>query len=365
MAAAATMFAACSQNEVLNEVQVQDEAQAIGFSTYAGKVTRAENNSTATVKTDLESHHSTFKVWGYKNTHTDYVFDGVTVTADNGAWTYSPKKYWDKAATNYEFYAAAPNSDLWNLSSNGTLQNDDYFYFNSFELQGKSLEETTRQSSFSSVNSDDCDLMIASPCQVTNNMFGNGNKVQLAFNHILSRLNVTVNKGRNIEGEILNITSFKVYNLKNKGGFNEAAEGVTSTQLAAGTCGRWTASGSYSVEGNPLNGVLRENAGNQYIYQSLVIPQVIESETVRRDGKDVTAASAPYFTIEYTIGTVSDYEPFSATFNLAQAFAKANGMVLCEGYENTLNITIDAETIEFDAVVYEWTDKNVNNFDIQ
>ena len=313
----------------------------------------------------METHHSTFKVWGYKDTYTGYVFDGVRVTADNGTWTYTNKKYWDKAATSYEFYAAAPDNGLWNLSSNGTLQNDDYFYFSSFELQGKSLAHTKRQPSFESVATADCDLMIASPCQVTNNMFGNGNKVQLAFNHILSRLNVTVNKGRNIEGEILNITSFEVCNLKNKGGFNEAAEGVTSTQLAAGTCGRWAASGSYSVEGNPLNDVLRENAGNQYIYQSLVIPQVLGSETVRRDGKDVTAASAPYFTIKYTIGTESDYEPFSATFNLAQAFAKTNGMVLCEGYENTLNITIDAETIEFDAVVYEWTDKNVNSFDIK
>ena len=71
MAAAAMMFAACSQSDVLNEVQVQEEAQAIGFSTYSGKVTRAENNSNSTITSDLYSHHDDFKVWGYKNTYTE------------------------------------------------------------------------------------------------------------------------------------------------------------------------------------------------------------------------------------------------------------------------------------------------------
>ena len=160
MAAAATMFAACSQSDVLNEVQVLDEAQAIGFSTYSAKATRAENNNTAVNTTNLETHHKTFKVWGYKNTYAEYVFGGVRVSAaDAGNWTYSPKKYWDKAATSYQFYAAAPDNGLWQLSSNTTAQDDDYFYISSFELQGTSLAHTSHQSSFETVA--DCDLMIA------------------------------------------------------------------------------------------------------------------------------------------------------------------------------------------------------------
>ena len=359
MAAAATMFAACSQNDVLNEVQVQEEAKAIGFSTYAGKVTRAENNNTAVNTSDLEAHHTTFKVWGYKNTHTDYIFGGVRVTANGSAWTYSPKKYWDKAATSYQFYAAAPDNGLWNLSENGSAQDDDSFYFSGFSLQGTSLAHTSHQVSFESVA--DCDLMIASPCSMVRTMYGND--VQLAFNHILSRLNVRVKKGTNLaaNNEELNITSFKVYKLKKTGNFNETL--ATGTELEEGTIKRWTnVVAEYEIAGNALNGVTAANVENQYIFQALVIPQEAVNQVIDRDG--TSDETAPYFTIEYTIGSGVNAEPYSATFNLAAAFAQSP-LYLCEGYENTLTLTIDAETIVFDASVYEWTDKFVNNFEVK
>lgn len=359
MAVAATMFAACSQSDVLNETKAQDEAQAIGFSTYLSKATRAENNNTAVNTTDLEAHHQTFVVWSYKNTMDNYVLGGVRATAtDNGGvkvWKYSPLKYWDKAATSYQFYAAAPDNGLWNLSANGGAQDDDSFYFSGFSLQGTSLAHTTHQVSFESVA--DCDLMIASPCTMDRAMYGND--VQLAFNHILSRLNVTVNRGANLttNNEKLDITSFKVYKLKKTGNFNEAS--ATGTELEGGTTKRWSnVVTEYEIAGNALANVKENNAANQYIFQALVIPQEAANEAIDRDGSSVE--TAPYFTIEYTIGG----EPFSATYNLAAAFASA-GLSLCEGYENSLNLTIDAETIVFDASVYEWTDKNVNNFDIK
>ena len=358
MAAAATMLAACSQSDVLNEVQVQEEAQAIGFSTYAGKATRAEN-STAENVSNLELHHGSFKVWGYKDTYTGFVFDNVRVTADGaGNWTYSPKKYWDKAATNYHFYAAAPDNGLWNLSTNSTAQDDDYFYINSFTLQGTSLEDNVYKNTFAAVN--DCDLMIASPCVIDRSKYAASipaSKVQLEFNHILSRLNVTVNKGSNILGETLNVTSFKVYNLKNTGSFNEIAE-LNGDILTVGTNKRWTTTdATYEIAGYGLNDVAQNNAGNQYIFQSLVIPQPAGFESVDRAAE---SATAPYFIIEYTISG----EPFKAAYNLSNAFGDDDGMVFCEGYQNTLHLTIDAETIVFDAQVYEWADKNTPSFKI-
>lgn len=356
MAAAATLFAACSQSDVLNEVQVQEEAQAIGFSTYSAKATRAENNNTAVNTSGLEEHHGNFKVWGYKNTYTDgFVFGGETVSeAAGGTWTYTEQKYWDKAATNYHFYAAAPASAAWSLIQvNGAVQDDDYFRLVNFALVGKSLTSTTLENSFE--GSEDVDLMIASPCKVERANFGN--TVQLSFNHILSRLNVTVNKGTNISGETLNVTSFKVCNLKKAGNFDESVALNPSGSIA-----RWTvADYKYGIAGNQLDDVQVNNAGNQYIFQALVVPQTAAWEAVERDGSDVDTDSAPYFTIEYTI----DGEPYSATFNLSAAFADADGMVLCEGYQNTLHLTIDADAIVFDASVYEWTDKNVNSFDIK
>ncbi len=358
MAAAATMFAACSQSDVLNEVQVQDEAQAIGFSTYAGKVTRAEN-STAEEVTKLELHHGSFKVWGYKDTYTGFVFDNVKVTADGaGNWTYNPKKYWDKAATSYQFYAAAPADYAWILKPNETSQADDSFELENFSLLGRSLDEVTLQNTFASV--DDQDLMIASPCEMDRSKYATSlpaSKVNLKFNHILSRLNVTVNKGSNIKDEMLNVTSFKVCNLKNTGNFNEKAD-LGENILTVGTNKRWTTTNNtYDIEGNGMNNVAQNNAGNQYIFQALVIPQPAGFEIVDRAA---VSATAPYFIIEYTISG----EPFKATYNLSNAFGDNDGMLFCEGYQNTLHLTIDAETIVFDAEVYEWATKETNSFPI-
>ena len=355
MAAAATMFAACSQSDVLNEVQVQDEAQAIGFSTYANKATRAEN-STAGTTTGLYSHHEIFKVWGYKNTYTEgFVFNGAEVTGDGTNWSYSDKKYWDMAATSYQFYAAAPANAAWSLIQvNGAVQDDDYFRLVNFALTGKSLTSTSLENSFK--GSADVDLMIASPCKVERAKFGTANKVQLNFNHILSRLNVTVKKGTNIASETVKITSFKVGNLKKAGNFDESAN-LGGDYLTVGTTKRWeTADYKYVIEGNKLDDV---STTSKYIFQALVIPQAAAWESVKRDGTSTEVA--PYFTIEYTIGG----EPFSATFNLSDAFGDNDGMALCEGYQNTLNLTIDAETIVFAADVYEWADKNGNDFDIK
>lgn len=358
MAAAATMFAACSQNDVLNEVQVKEEAQAIGFSTYAGKATRAEN-STAESVSNLELHHGSFKVWGYKDTYTGFVFDNVRVTADGaGNWTYNPKKYWDKAAKSYQFYAAAPADYAWDLKANTEVQGDDYFELKDFSLLGYSLDEVTHQNTFASVH--DKDLMIASPCEMDRSKYATSSpasKVELKFNHILSRLNVTVNKGSNIKDETLNVTSFKVYNLKKTGDFNENAA-LGEDILTVGTNKRWTTTdATYEIAGYGLDNVAQNNAGNQYIFQSLVIPQPAGFEIVDRAAE---SATAPYFIIEYTISG----EPFKATYNLSNAFGDNDGMLFCEGYQNTLHLTIDAETIVFDAEVYEWATKKTFSFPI-
>lgn len=104
LAAAAMMFAACSQSDLVDEIQ-ESAPQVIEFSTFANKTTRAEITDT----TALQSSTEGFKVWGtktYSGTPTT-VFDGVKVYYSGGAWTYDNKKYWDETAT-YDFYAVAP-----------------------------------------------------------------------------------------------------------------------------------------------------------------------------------------------------------------------------------------------------------------
>lgn len=131
IAAAATLFAACANNEEINEISSQ--GSAIGFSTYYQKATKAENSS-ENYTWDLSDHHSDFKVWGYKNTSATAVFDGEKVwwdtSLDPDAWTYTDNRYWDKVATDYYFYACAPYTGtpfVFNGVSSVATQGDGYF----------------------------------------------------------------------------------------------------------------------------------------------------------------------------------------------------------------------------------------------
>ena len=76
----AAIVASCSDIDTFKQVNTPDEA--IGFSTYTGKLTRAEN-STASVKHSLGNYHNSFKVWGSKtvNSTTSVVFNAQTVSA--------------------------------------------------------------------------------------------------------------------------------------------------------------------------------------------------------------------------------------------------------------------------------------------
>lgn len=120
LAAATMMLAACAKTDLVNEVNVVETPQAIGFETFAQKATRAETTET-TIK------DKGFRVWGYKYPNTAgnivwvdnpettevneanfyTVFDEVNVTWDTGKWGYTDPEYWDRTSK-YNFYAVAP-----------------------------------------------------------------------------------------------------------------------------------------------------------------------------------------------------------------------------------------------------------------
>lgn len=359
MAMAATMFAACSQTEVIDEVVDNSTPKAIGFTTYTEGQTRAEN-STGTYTWNLEAHHQNFKVWAYKNVTNTKVFDDQLVTWNTDSWYYTPLRYWDKAATSYEFYAAAPaknnaGNDLgWALNQNTSDHNDDYFTLVNFGLKGVNLSTNTadaRQDSWSA-STEDIDLMIADKKNVPNSQFTES-PVGLQFYHILSRLNVTLYKDAVLEDKEVTLKSIVVKGLNSTGNFNE--NGAASPELATGTHKRWTSQayprdikldGDYIIKEKPAGDT------KYYVIQSLVIPQEFEYEVINLDG--TTDEKKPYFVITYTIGN----EEFVAYYNLAQAFgATADKLAFNEGWENILNITIKPTGIVLDATVAEWVYK--------
>ena len=404
IAAAAAMFAACSSNEIKNDVKDFSES-AIAFTTYASPQTKAaDNNQNASDVWNLEAHQTDFDVWGWKYYNgawvSEAVYDKGTVRYSNSAWAASPLKFWDKSADKYYFYAAAPSSANWTLNSKYTAStnevgNNAYLSYANFSLAGGETNNlsynstatvTTYVQSFSGVA--DVDLMIAEDNEVlraTYNVPAPVPAVNLLFDHILSRLNVTVSlltggtiatlnsdddDNNNVEVKVTNFGITGV-NLKNKGTFNENGAvntaPYTGAALSGGTTARWTSlstDGTYNLPGASISTTVLTTSP-LYIAQYLIIPQSITSEVLDRakaklasDGS--TNPSYPYFVISYTIGG----EPYTAYYNLANAFGKTAAQTLAfnEGWQNTLNIKLDADVITFDAQVYEWT--NANNVDI-
>ena len=160
-----------------------------------------------------------------------------------------------------------------------------------------------------------------------------------------------------------------------KGSFNENS---VNTNLASGTTGRWTStSDPITYVGNAITtgDLVGESTNPKYVLQSLVIPQKIAFQAVERSGKvkdnssgtaterDLSPNDSPYIKLKYTISVENGYtESFEAYFNLAAAFGATDGNEVCfnEGWQNTLNIIIDASDISFSADVYLWDNKEEN-----
>ena len=105
IAAAAALFAACSDNDTFKEVNGDVE---IGFSSqFAEKTTRAEINADW-----LVARTSEFGVYGYKDNASSALFSNEKVYyPESGAliWKHDVIRFWDKAAKDaYDFYAYAP-----------------------------------------------------------------------------------------------------------------------------------------------------------------------------------------------------------------------------------------------------------------
>ena len=377
LAAVAGLFASCSQEVLVDETPQVVTESVIGFSTFAESQTRpADNNSSADTKYDLENYFDTptFNVWAqkYYESAWESVYAKGTVSHASGAWTANPLKFWDKSAEKYLFYAAAPANDDWVLNNNGTATDfsDDYLTRDDFTLTGDATDNmseantTTDFQEYFKEATNDVDLLIAENNEVLRSAYNKADPevVNEIFDHILSRLNVTVKRGTTLKNAsaVVKLTSFAItgVNLKNKGSFDESK--VSGSTLSAGTIGRWynlSVDGTYNLAGYDISTTaLADDA--LYIAQYLIIPQAITSEVLdRANGKvgGTTAAAHPYFRIAYTIND----EPYVAYYNLANAFGVAGGSTLnfCEGWMNTLNITLDADVITFDAEVWNWKDK--------
>ena len=328
-----------------------------------------------------------------------------------GNWDYDPIRFWDKTASYYDFYAASPFAPknaagtevIWNFD-NSTKK----ISLPSFTVSGinRVTEATNGVAALGVLTTIDKaavmsyeteDLMIATDIpeytDYTYSTYTTG--VNLQFNHILSRLNIAIRKkSPDLDDYTVKLNSIKIYNMYNNGDFNESrANGESTPALNAGTIARWDnrttkfAPGNMIYEPSTALEITSTSASTdntyQYIYEGLVIPQNVGySKTVLVNeankpqdclwinGSNAVSSgdgtwSKPYIVIDYEIGTTTNgtykkADGYVYYFNLAEIFgatAATGGVDFCEGWQNTVKITLAPVAIKFDAEVAQWDEK--------
>lgn len=308
MAAAATMFAACSQTDFVNEAAVVESnaSQTIGFEGFAGKSTRAEI-------ADLDALKNVgFNVWGYTgSTAEDVVFNGDNVdwvTVEGTLkWSYAHDettlKPWEEDKT-YLFGAIAPQTATGSLSHEGV-----------YSIGGA-------QSGYAA---DVTDYLVAETQTIPSSA---ARLVTLDFKHIMSKVSVTVTGSADVTINRIQMKGWKT-------GAGTFASNATPT---------WTITGDGTAD---YTDVYNAGAG---VYNA--------TTTATDDAASfliVPQTATLTFLLTYKVGALEYEKPVEVA-----------SQVLAQNTHTTFNFTVGAAYIEFSAAMTTgWTttdvDKTIEN----
>ena len=306
--AVAASFAACTQNEEINDAISQQE---IKFDQVLNKTTKAEIVDKAAL-----ANAGGFAVFGYKSTdrfasNKTTVFDNVNVFSENGAWKYTDKKYWDKTAT-YNFYAIAP------YESSATYSLSD----GKFTVDGVASGLATASEDYviDRTPADECGISGA----------GTPSTVDFEFHHIMAKLSFAVKT--NLTDAEIKVQSLTMTGWNNGAGkFVQTKTGGTWEELNAS---EWTiataATGSATLIGTGsgnAEAVTLSSEATALTDKYIMVPQTIAAETLT-------------FTVNYTI----DDEPF-----VNQVSALSTAQTWGTDSHTIYTLTIGPAAIEFDV----------------
>lgn len=270
--AVAASFAACTQNEEINDAISQQE---IKFDQVLNKTTKAE-----IVDKDALAAENGFVVYGgiteLPADNSKLTFNGVNVYTDgNEGWTYTTKRYWNKTAT-YNFYAIAPYSP-----ANGT-----------YGFTNNGMFSITSAKSALATESDD---FLIDRDGYTGISGATPRTVSFDFHHIMAKVAFYVNKSSDIS-EVVTIKNLTMTGWDNGAGKFVQTETATPNTLSHT---EWTI--PTSVEGTAViiseDKVLSPAADSTGCNTYIMVPQTINY--VAAEGE--TAEQGLTFNIEYTI----------------------------------------------------------------
>lgn len=183
----ALLMSSCS--EELHTIAPEEEEYAISMT-----ATSADMSSRGIVDSDAALIKHTLGVFAYKevNGSKTMVFQNTILTYDETkGWDYSPKKYWDRAASSYYFIAYSPYDEGMTYDKENhqlTINNIPYWQSIGPEIKDYLVSESSGSADY-----------YLSP----NNQ---GHSVNLNFSHILSQLVVNIKKDAS-----LSKTEYKLY----------------------------------------------------------------------------------------------------------------------------------------------------------
>ena len=368
IAAAVTLFAACSSNDTIKyEYDLFDAQQknSIGFAAYSSKTTKADDANS----TSLQDFYGTFDVYGWKtvNSANSSVFNHVPVgyfgtdtsgpvvyqtgkpsdewgTPFTAGWYYQNVRYWDRTATAYQFFAIAPYEAVPSPALTVAAGADNINIGSSSAKYDISTEKNLAIVSSKPIIDKkyfgfNKDYMLAEKSTTQNA------KVTFNFHHILTKFNVKITKQDTYTGsQALVVKDIKIANLA-KNGYFEYSSNMTTNG--------WTTDGTYALqvaEDCSLNETT--NYSGYYWIQTLIFPQTITCATTEVQSNDTGLNQ--YLYVKYSIGS----EVFEAYYDLAYVFNKTlstgGTYSFAQGSEYTLNLKIGPEPIIFDAQVTAW-----------
>lgn len=315
-------MASCS----LNEVMEQPEPQAIGFSSFVGKPTKAV---TQIIKGNLGS----FYVYGGYST-TANVFNGTMVTSDDSGntWKYTGTQYW-VPGQNYKFAAIGPSgTDIDTKLSfdytNGHLTLTDY--------------EVTDLATSSK------DLVYAEVSRTTNNPLQEGDYVAVpfSFGHIMSWIKIKFVHDLT-DGYKITVSDVTVTGVKTKGTYNGIGWVMNGTTSNAIFNEQDPNENSYNQTDKILDA-----KGDNCLVDFIAIPQTVETLNI---SFKLTVQDAHG---SYIVGEAGTPKEFSAT-------ALSNEKWL-EDYVYTYTAKLDESVlglkpITFTATVEGWTYNDDDN----
>ncbi len=317
-------MASCS----LEEVMEQPEPQAIGFSSFVGKPTRAV---TETKTTSLGS----FKVYGGYATNTD-VFNGTEVTTNNqgSTWEYAVPQYWVPGQS-YKFAAMGPSG----IDIDTKLS----FNYTSGHLTLSNYEVTDLATGSK-------DLVYAEANRTTDNPLEEANyaAVPFTFGHIMSWIKIKFVHDLTDKYKIT-VSDVTVTGVKTKGTFNGTGWTMDSSPSVATFNDQDPNEDSY----NQIDRIL-DAKGDNCLVDFIAIPQTVTTLNIsfKLTVQDDQGS--------YIVGAADTPKEFLAT--------ALSGVAWQKDYVYTYTATLDESVlglnpITFTATVNSWTNTD-NNSDL-